>query len=441
MRARFDLLTNFRQGDLSVDQWYNAVQTQVALANYLQETAQILQREIFWFFLNDESFVSKTLNEGHVELNKFSACTVRQLAKKMDSLQTTAKHMKQVTRDPQAVHINLLWHQCTEIPPSKSNKKRKTFKLRQEANKYSDTRKPQENRRHNPECTRQDTCSKCGDSWHREGFRCLANKLQCNICEKIGHFSSLCYQKKDNYNHKKTYGLPKAHQLKLGSMYAKDPLSGQSCYSSEENSFCLQLKVQSSNQAETRCVTPQHLVTNQEYVLEPHQKRTKFLRPRIDICTNVNILPISVYRVLYKDPDCDILVPSNKDGISTYTAEKIQVLGSCDLLVVHPETRCLKEVTFQVVNHEGRVIVSCVTSLELGLTKLHSVSNDSIPDCWRLPYNEADHPGKYQYQNIESSSSVSNNASPIEVQYTIVPDIIEQKLISVWPNGDKRKTS
>ena len=99
LRARFDLLTSFRQGDLSVNQWYNAVQTQVVLANYPQETAQILQRDIFSFFSNDESFVSKTLNEGHVELNKFPASTLRQLAKKMKSLQTTAKHMMQVTRD------------------------------------------------------------------------------------------------------------------------------------------------------------------------------------------------------------------------------------------------------------------------------------------------------------------------------------------------------
>ena len=47
LRARFDLFTSFRQGDLSVDQWYNTVQTQVALENYPQETAQILQRDIF----------------------------------------------------------------------------------------------------------------------------------------------------------------------------------------------------------------------------------------------------------------------------------------------------------------------------------------------------------------------------------------------------------
>ena len=81
LRARFDLLTSFRQADMSVDEWYNAVQTQVALARYPPETAQILQRDIFWFFLKDESFVSKTLNEGHVELSKFPASKVRQMAK------------------------------------------------------------------------------------------------------------------------------------------------------------------------------------------------------------------------------------------------------------------------------------------------------------------------------------------------------------------------
>ena len=108
LMARFDLLTSFKQGDLSIDQWYNAVQRQVALANYPQETTQISQRHIFWFFLNDESFVSKTLNEGHVELCKFPASKLRQLAKKFESSQATAKHMKQITRDWQAVQVNLL---------------------------------------------------------------------------------------------------------------------------------------------------------------------------------------------------------------------------------------------------------------------------------------------------------------------------------------------
>ena len=48
-RARFDLCTSFRQGERSVDEGYNAVQTHVALAKYPQETAKILHRDKFCF--------------------------------------------------------------------------------------------------------------------------------------------------------------------------------------------------------------------------------------------------------------------------------------------------------------------------------------------------------------------------------------------------------
>ena len=87
---------------MNVDEWCNAVQTQVGLAKYPKETAEILHRDIFWFFLKDESFASKTLNEDHVELSKFPASKVIQMAKKLESSQATAKHMRQVTKEPQA---------------------------------------------------------------------------------------------------------------------------------------------------------------------------------------------------------------------------------------------------------------------------------------------------------------------------------------------------
>ena len=88
-RARFDLLTSLRKGERSADEWYNAVQTQVALAKYQQETAKVLHRDIFWFFLSNEEFVSKTFNDSNIDLNKFPAIKVRQLAKKMESSKAT----------------------------------------------------------------------------------------------------------------------------------------------------------------------------------------------------------------------------------------------------------------------------------------------------------------------------------------------------------------
>ena len=50
VRARFDLLTSFRQGNLSVDEWYNAVQAQVSLAKYAPETVNICMEKYFGSF-------------------------------------------------------------------------------------------------------------------------------------------------------------------------------------------------------------------------------------------------------------------------------------------------------------------------------------------------------------------------------------------------------
>ena len=70
------------------------------------ETAKILHRDIFWFFLQDEEFVSRTISDGSVDLDKFPASRVRQLAKKLDSSKDTAYHIKQVAGDPQASCTN-----------------------------------------------------------------------------------------------------------------------------------------------------------------------------------------------------------------------------------------------------------------------------------------------------------------------------------------------
>ena len=82
VRTIFDLLTSFRKGNCSVDEWYNAVQAQVSLAKYPPETASILHRYIFWFFLKNEEFVSKTINDSNIHLVKFPASKVRQPGKK-----------------------------------------------------------------------------------------------------------------------------------------------------------------------------------------------------------------------------------------------------------------------------------------------------------------------------------------------------------------------
>ena len=207
--------------------------------------------------------------------------------------------------------------------------------------------------------------------------------------------------------------------MKIGSVHYQDPLCSQSeDYSSEEDSFCLQLQVQST-QAETNCIAPQHLVTNLEYKLKPHKKRAKSLRPSIDTCANVNLMPISVYKLLHKDDNCQQLAPSNKTKVKTYCTVKIQIIGCCDLFVLHPDTKYLQEVTFHISSHEGSVIISCATSLELGLIQPHK-GLDVVPEKGSLIYSKADLPVKQKNKKSAQVNKLSDSVNSSQMQYHTV---------------------
>ena len=197
----------------------------------------------------------------------------------------------------------------------------------------------------------EERCNKCGDTPHIEGFRCPSSRYQCKYHHKIRHFSHLCFKKKQESTYKKGSRNPQEHQLMVGRYSTEGPLYDQEemSASASHDSFCLQMQIKSI-QAEKQCYEPQHLVTNLQYKLKCHRRRTKFLRARIDTCSNVNVMPISVYKLMYKDPDCTKLAPSKKNGIYTYTNEKIPVIGFSELLVLHPDAKCFKRVSFQVCN-------------------------------------------------------------------------------------------
>ena len=188
----------------------------------------------------------------------------------------------------------------TQLPQSKSmrQKKKKPFKFRQEATKhYEDARKPWEKRRFDPEHT--DRCQKCGDSLHREGLRCPVAKCQCKLCKKIGHFSSMCYkkiEKSDYYQRSFWSSSPKAP---IKSWICTDSILVQPIRRLIKQRFIL-LAVEGATTmwwSWDQIYSTMASVTNLEIKLKPHKNRTKFLRVRIDTCANVNLMPISVYKL------------------------------------------------------------------------------------------------------------------------------------------------
>ena len=160
-------------------------------------------------------------------------------------------------------------HQCTELPPSKVKRKQKPFRSKQDNyRKYSNEEKqrvPQTHKKYEnyQAHASHERCTNHGDSQHIEGFRCPASKHQCRNCHRYGHFSILCYKKREVFDKKRSLESrsPKAYQLQIGLVYIQDSLCGQSeDLSSSKDAFCLQIQLQNT-QVETKIPAPQHLIT------------------------------------------------------------------------------------------------------------------------------------------------------------------------------------
>ena len=116
-------------------------------------------------------------------------------------------------------------------------------------------------------------------------------------------------------------------------------------YSTSDDSFCLQIKVQHIQASLKKISTPMHLITNLAYRMKPHHIRNQYLQARLDTYTDVNIMPTCVYNLLFKDPEFQKLAPSNME-IGAYTTGTVKIVGSCKFYLVYLDTKMLQEVTF-----------------------------------------------------------------------------------------------
>ena len=243
-----------------------------------------------------------------------------------------------------------------------------------------------------------------------QGFRCPASRHECKYCKKIGHFSHTCFKKPQEQIHKKGPHKPQAHQLQVGRYSSGNQQYDQEDTSESEDSFYLQMQIKPEQADHESCET-QHLFTHLEYKLKYHRRSTKFLRARIDTCSNANVMPVSIYKKIFKDPDCSKLTQNQSEGIYTYTTEKIPVIGSCELLVLHPDDKCFLKVPLHVVSIKGSVIVSCATSINLNLIQIHKELDTNIPDCARWYYSSADKPraNQEQWEKVDHTAKYDKN--------------------------------
>ena len=152
----------------------------------------------------------------------------------------------------------------------------------------------------------------------------LCKKFQCKACHKLGQLYQPLLSKKQA-----PFKSRKVHQLQTRPIYAKESATyGQSVeYRSSDDSSCLQIKVQCTQANLQKIPKPAHLITNLAYRLKSHHTRNLYLRARLETLVDVNIMPASVYRLVFEDPDMKKLAPSSLE-IGTYATDTVKIVGS-----------------------------------------------------------------------------------------------------------------
>ena len=155
-------------------------------------------------------------------------------------------------------------------------------------------------------------------------------------------------------------------------------------------SFCLQLQIQSNHAEGKQIPNPVCLIPNLAYWLKSHHTRNMCLQAWLDTCADVNVMLASVYQLVFKDLEMKQIKPCQMQ-ISTYTADTVKIIGSCTFGIVYSDTKKLVPVTFYVANNDGSILLSCKMTLALHLIQPRS-RLDNLPLWASLITSTMDHP-------------------------------------------------
>ena len=113
---------------------------------------------------------------------------------------------------------------------------------------------------------------------------------------------------------------------------------------------------------------------------------------QLDTCTDVNLMTMAVYCLMFKDLGLWKLTPSKMER-ETYTNDVVKIIGMCYFYLVHPKSKQLMKVLFFVTKENGSILLSCRTTMELGLIR-PCVRIDYLPPKASLLTSTCDQPSK-----------------------------------------------
>ena len=130
--------------------------------------------------------------------------------------------------------------------------------------------------------------------------------------------------------------------------------------------LCAQPQKSVHNQRVTTGYTQKCLYANITYRLQPYHKNNKYLCVQLDTCTDVNLMPESVYKLVFNNPQTSKLAKNNID-LKVYTRYSVDLIGNCTFYMLSKGMKQSVKVDFYIAKEEGSVLLSWETVFQLQL--------------------------------------------------------------------------
>ncbi|XP_031574960.1 uncharacterized protein K02A2.6-like [Actinia tenebrosa] len=239
---------------------------------------------------------------------------------------------------------------------------------------------------------------RCGKEGHlSHDLKCPARNATCNKCKKVGHFGKVCKTKTLNQQQQQKPEVKRRNGEKLNEVEKR------------EYNFSINLW------------DNEHFGGN---IITAIIGGVKVDRVLVDSGATCNIIDKETWEYLKKNR---VVCTSNKSQKSLYpygSKTPLKVLGEFKSIVSVNNVE--KETDFVVVDTEGRPILGCRTSEDLGVLKINTVNAMTVddivrefPECFK---------GVGKLNNYQAKIHVDPNVKPVAQQYRRLPFSMREKV-------------
>ena len=169
------------------------------------------------------------------------------------------------------------------------------------------------------------------------------------------------------------------------------------------------------NQKVNTSYAQKHLYANIPYWIKPYHKHNKYRCIQLDTCTMVNIMPESMYKPVFNNPQTAKLVKNDID-LTVPTRHSVDLIGKCTFYMLSKATKQPIKVEFYVAKEEGSVHLSWEMVFQLQLLNVKP-RLEYLPPRVTLISSAAGHP-KREIHAQSTTSILPTSTSTIPQENT-----------------------